>query len=309
MISYAFRRLLGALPTLLILLTLLFFLLRLAPGGPFDGERAFPPEVKAAIDANYGLNLPLGEQYLIWFKGMLSGNWGESFQYIGRPVMEMIFEALPASLILGGLSLMVSIFVGIPLGLVSAYKQGSFWDKLSIFFAVSGVSLPAYLVASLLVLIFSIHFSLLPAALWESWTSLVLPVFTLALRPAALIARLTRASALESLSSDYVRTAVAKGLATHTVLFKHTLKNSLIPVVTLLGPITASLVTGSFLVEIVFQLPGLGKYFVNSVMNRDYPLVMAITFVYGAFLVICNLASDLLCALLDPRIRLGEKNS
>lgn len=306
MIPYIFKRILSSLPTLFLLATLLFFLLRTAPGGPFDGERAFPAEVKAAIDARYGLDQPLFTQYKIWIGGVLKGDLGESFQYIGQTVWEIMSDSLPPSLLLGFLSLLFALLIGIPLGLISAWRQGSWIDSSAMFVAISGVSLPGYLVASLLVLVFSLELGWLPPALWEGPESLILPVITLSLRPLAMIARLTRASMLETLSADYIRTALAKGLSYRRVLYKHALKNALIPVLTVLGPIAANLVTGSFLVENIFQIPGMGKHFVGAVLNRDYPIVMGVTLFYGLILIGCNLVSDLACAWADPRIRFDE---
>jgi oligopeptide transport system permease protein len=309
MILYSLKRILSSLPTLFLLMTLVFFLLRLAPGGPFDGERVFPPEVQAAIHAHYGLDQPLFSQFTTWMSEAARFDFGESFQYLGREVSEIIGEALPPSLLLGTLGLIFALLVGIPLGILSAWRQGTWVDRGAMLLAISGVSLPSYLVASLLVIGLSLHLGLLPPALWEGPSSMVLPVLTLSLRPLAIIARLVRASMIEVLSSDYIRTAHAKGLSTRSVLIKHALKNTLIPVLTVLGPIAASLVTGSFLVEVVFQIPGLGKHFVGAVLNRDYPLVMGVTLIYGVFLILSNLAVDLLCAWADPRIRLEDETA
>lgn len=307
MFQYSLKRIVSAIPTLLLLSTIVFFLLRAAPGGPFDGERIFPAEVQAAINAHYGLDQPLFAQYVKWMKGALFLDFGESFQYIGRSVAGIIGESLPPSILLGSLGLIASVLVGIPLGILAAWKQGTWVDSSSMFLAVSGVSLPSYLIASVLVIVFSLQLGWLPPALWEDASSLVLPVATLSFRPMAIIARLVRASIIETLSSDYIRTAYAKGLPVSKVLFKHALKNSLIPVITVLGPLAAGLVTGSFLVEMVFQVPGLGKHFVGAVLNRDYPLVMGVTLTYGVLLILSNLAVDLICAWADPRIRFDEK--
>jgi oligopeptide transport system permease protein len=305
MIPYLVRRVLGAVPTLLLLSVITFFALRLAPGGPFDSERAFPPEVEAAIQARYGLDRPLPEQYGRWISDVLRGDLHESFQYLGQPVTELIGESLPVSIQLGLWALLLSVALGIPLGAVAAWRQNTFWDASAMFVAIAGVSLPSYLVASVLVLVFALQLGWLPPALWEGPASMVLPVITLGLRPMALVARLTRASMLETLQSDFIRTARGKGVAEGRVVFVHALKNSLIPVITILGPVAANLVTGSFLVEIVFQIPGMGKHFVSAVINRDYPLVMGVTLVYGAVLIACNLLVDLVYAWADPRIRLS----
>lgn len=305
MLTYFLRRVAGAVPTLLILATLTFFLLRLAPGGPFDSERVWPPEIQANIAAKYGLNQPVAVQFTSWLGDIARGDFRESFQYIGRPVSEIIGESLPVSMLLGAWALLFSIAVGIPLGCVAAWKRNTWLDYSSMFVAVSGLSLPSYLVASLLILIFASGLGWLPPALWEGPSSAVLPVATLALRPLAIIARVTRSTMIEALHSDYVRTAFGKGLSERRVVFKHALRNSLIPVITLIGPLAANLVTGSFLVEIVFQIPGLGKHFVQAVMNRDYPLVMGVTLIYGVILILSNLAVDLFYGWADPRISLG----
>ncbi|MCM2323652.1 MAG: ABC transporter permease [Oligoflexia bacterium] len=304
MMAFVLRRLAGAVPTLLLLATLTFFLLRLAPGGPFDGERAWPPEIMANIQARYGLDRPLPVQFGQWLADLARGDLRESFQYIGRPVSEIIGESLPVSLGLGIWALLFSIVIGIPLGCLAAWKRNTWLDHSAMFIAIAGVSLPSYLVASVLILVFALWLGWVPPALWEEPSSAILPVLTLGSRPMAIIARLTRASMLDSLNADYIRTAYGKGLAASRVIFKHALKNSIIPVITVLGPLAANLVTGSFLVEVVFQIPGMGKHFVQAVLNRDYPLVMGVTLAYGVILILSNLLVDLVYAWADPRIRL-----
>lgn len=301
--NFLLRRLLQTLYTLAFLVTSVFFLLRLAPGGPFDGERVWPAEVQANIEAKYGLHLPLHEQFAQWMKDLLRGDLRESFHYIGTPVTEIIRESSLPSLQLGGLALTVALVFGILLGVLSAWRRGSWLDSSSMFLAVSGITLPTYLIATLLVLLFSSTLGWLPPALWEERASIVLPLITLSLRPLAIIARMTRTTLLEVLHADYIRTAHSKGLSESKVLFKHALRNALIPVVTLLGPITASLITGSYVVETIFQIPGMGQYFVTSVIDRDYPLVMGMTLTYGFVLISCNLLVDLTYGLIDPRIR------
>lgn len=303
MTSYLLRRCASAFTTLFLLVALTFFLLRLAPGGPFDEDHVWPAEVKANIEKKYGLDQPLLVQFTRWIGDLAHGDLRDSFQYIGRPVNEMIAESLPVSLTLGFWSMLLAVAVGIPLGCLAAWRRGTWVDASAMFIAVAGISLPSYLVASLLILLFSFYLGWFPPALWEGASSMILPVVTLSVRPIAMIARLTRVSMLEALQSDYVRTAYAKGLSARRVVYKHALKNSLVPVLTILGPMVAMLVTGSFVVELVFQIPGLAKYFVQAVLNRDYPLVMGVTLVYGVILLGCNLAVDLLYAAVDPRIR------
>ncbi len=303
MIRIIFQRILAALVTLSLLCVLTFLLLRLAPGGPFDTDRVWPPEIQANIQAKYGLNLRVSQQMGIWFKDLLHGDLHESFQYLGKPVSELISEAWPVSILLGTLALLVAVILGIPLGCLSAWKQGTWIDRVFMFVCFSGLSLPTYLLASLLILIFSLWLMWFPPALWEGPEFWVLPTLTLAARPLAILARLTRTTVIEVLRSDFIRTAYGKGLSPRTILFKHALKNSLIPVVSVLGPLAAQMVTGSFLVEIVFQIPGLGMHFVQSVLNRDYPLVMGLTLTYGVVLLTAHLLVDLSYSWIDPRIR------
>lgn len=307
MLIYALKRILSAIPTLFLLLALTFFMLRLAPGGPFDTDHAWPPEIQANIERKYELDLPVAVQFAHWAADAIRGDLRESFQYLGQPVRGLIADSLPVSLGLGSLALLFSCLIGIPLGAVAAWKRGTWLDSASMFVAVSGLSLPTYLLASLLILVFSLGLGWLPPALWEESSSFILPMITLGLRPMAILARLTRSSLIEALQADYIRTAHGKGVAEIRVVFKHALRNSLIPVLSVLGPLAANLVTGSFLVEIVFQIPGMGKHFVQAVLNRDYPMVMGVTLVYGVILIAANLGVDLLYAVADPRIRLEER--
>ncbi len=307
MIQFFLKRLIQSMITLAFLATATFFLLRLAPGGPFDNDKVWPAEIQANIEAKYGLNRPLPAQFFSWANDLMHGDLRESFHYIGTPVTEIIADATKPSLQLGFLALVISLFFGLLLGVLSAWKRGTFWDFSSMFIAIAGLTLPSYLIATLLVLLFSNYWGLLPPALWEEKSSMVLPVITLAMRPLAIIARMTRTTLLEILHSDYIRTAYSKGLTDFTVLFKHALKNAMIPIITLLGPIAASLITGSYVVETVFQIPGLGQYFITSVVNRDYPLVMGMTLMFGIILILCNLFVDLAYSWIDPRIRTEAK--
>ena len=306
MIIFIAKRLLSAVPTLLALMTLTFFIMKVVPGGPFDEEKALPPEIKANLNAKYHFDEPVWKQYARYLGDVAHGDFGPSYRYLGgRTVNDIIADALPVSVELGFYAIILAIVVGVPVGVLAAWQKNSWLDFSAMFWAMAGVSLPNFLVASILVLVFSVHLGWLPPALWEDWRSAVLPVITLAVRPLALIARLTRASMLEALTTDYVRTAQAKGLGTISVLFKHALKNALVPVVTLTGPLVAAVITGSFVVEYFFAIPGLGKHFVSAVTDRDYPLIMGVTIVYGVIVIGANLLVDLAYAWIDPRIRVG----
>ncbi|MEW6057696.1 MAG: ABC transporter permease [Bdellovibrionota bacterium] len=307
MIVYLFKRIMIAVPTLFALMTITFFIMKIVPGGPFDGEKALPDEVKANLEAKYRFDQPIWKQYAEYVSNVVQGDFGPSYRYLGgRNVDEIIYDSFPVSALLGFYSIFLSVLIGLPLGVMAAYRKNSWIDFSAMFLAIAGVSLPNFLLASILVLVFSVYLEWLPPALWEGWSSAVLPVATLSVRPIALVARLTRASLLETLNTDYVRTARAKGLSTFKVVFKHALKNALVPVVTLLGPLTAAIITGSFVVEMIFAIPGMGKHFVSAVTDRDYTLIMGLTIVYGILVILANIVVDLMYAWIDPRIRLQE---
>lgn len=310
MVVYVFKRLLEAIFVIWVIATLTFLLLRFLPGGPFDAEKQLPPEIKANIEAKYGLDKPLSEQYVKYLIDTAQGDLGESYKYLGRPVSRMIAETAPVSFQLGIYSLILAFLMGIPLGVFAASKHNTWLDSSLMIFAISGVALPSFIVGPILILIFSfgIPFAFLhgalPPALWESPIYYLLPVITLGLRPAAIIARMTRSSMLDVIQADFVRTARAKGVSAQVVLYKHVLKNSLIPVLTISGPLIAGVLSGSFVVEIVFGIPGMGKHLVQSVTNRDYPLILGLTLVFSAMLIVANLIVDLLYTVVDPRIKL-----
>lgn len=303
MLVFLLRRFFTILATLFVLATITFFLLRIVPGGPFDSDKALPPDIKANVEAKFGLDKPLAQQYINYLLGMTRFDFGPSFKYIGRDVTEIINDTLPTSMELGLYSLILAIVIGIPLGILSAYKQNTWIDFSAMFLAVAGISLPSYFVGAILIYVFALQLNWFPPALWDEWGHKVLPTITLGTRPAALIARLTRAALLESIRSDYVRTARAKGLSESKVILKHALRNSLIPVITLLGPLAAYVLTGTFVIEYIFAIPGMGKYFIDAVTNRDYPLIMGVTMVFGFMLTTANMLVDLAYALIDPRIR------
>jgi len=302
---YCLKRLLEAIATVFIITTLTFLLLRLMPGGPFDQEKALPPEIKANIEAKYGLDKPLVIQYIDYLKKVAVFDFGTSYKYIGRSVGDMIAQNFTASFVLGFYAFILSFLIGIPIGLFAASKHNTFWDNIAMAFAISGVALPNFLVGSVLIVVFSYQLNWFPPALWDSSLHYVLPVVTLGIRPAAFIARLTRSTVLDVIQADFIRTAKAKGLSQFKVLYKHVLKNSLIPVLTYSGPLLAGILSGSFVIEILFAVPGIGKDLVQSVTNRDYPLILGLTLLYSVLLVLSNLIVDLLYSFFDPRIRLG----
>jgi len=307
MLSYTLRRLLGAIPTLLVVITVTFFLMRLAPGGPFDQEQALPPEIHANLEAAYGLDQPLAVQFGRYLRGLLHGDFGPSFKYRDFTVTELIGQGLPVSLTLGLCALALAIGIGIPLGVFAALGQNTLRDRLIVAVTVVGIAIPGFVVAPLLALVFGIYLRWLPVAGWEpgSIRPLILPVVALALPAIAYVTRLTRASLLEVLNSGYVRAARARGLSEHAVVMGHALKSALIPVVSYLGPAAAAVLTGSLVIETIFSLPGMGRYLVQGALNRDYTLVMGMVIVYASLTLVFNLIVDLLYGWLDPRVRHG----
>ena len=307
MLSYTLRRLLGAIPTLLVVITVTFFLMRLAPGGPFDQEQALPPEIHANLEAAYGLDQPLAVQFGRYLRGLLHGDFGPSFKYRDFTVTELIGQGLPVSLTLGLCALALAIGIGIPLGVFAALGQNTLRDRLIVALTVVGIAIPGFVVAPLLALVFGIYLRWLPVAGWEpgSIRPLILPVVALALPAIAYVTRLTRASLLEVLNSGYVRAARARGLSEHAVVMGHALKSALIPVVSYLGPAAAAVLTGSLVIETIFSLPGMGRYLVQGALNRDYTLVMGMVIVYASLTLVFNLIVDLLYGWLDPRVRHG----
>ena len=296
-------RLLEALLTLWLLATLCFVLLRAAPGGPFDTEKSAPPEVQAALAAQYRLDRPLPAQYLAWLGDVARGDLGPSFQYPDYTVNQLIAQALPVSLLNGGLALLLALLCGIPLGVWAALRAGSWLDRGLMLFAGLGLAMPKFVVAPLLVLLFAVTLHWLPAGGWGEWSNLVLPVIALALPNLAYCARLSRASMLDTLGADYLTAARARGLSETRLLFAHALKPGLMPVIAWLSPALINIVTGSAVVEQVFGIPGMGRYFVQGALNRDYTLVLGVVLVVGALIVAINILVDALRAWMDPRLR------
>lgn len=300
--------LLEALLTLWLLATLCFVLLRAAPGGPFDAEKAAPPEVQAALEAQYRLDRPLPAQYAAWLADVARGDLGPSFQYPDYNVNQLIAHALPVSALNGGLALLLALGLGIPLGVWAARRQGRWSDRLLMFGAGLGLAIPKFVAAPLLVLLFAVTLRWLPAGGWggDGWEGLrhaVLPVIALALPNIAYCARLTRASMLETLSAEYLQAARSRGLSEWRLLLAHALKPGLLPVVAWLSPALINVITGSAVVEQVFGIPGMGRYFVQGALNRDYTLVLGVVLVVGALIVLINVLVDALRGWMDPRLR------
>jgi oligopeptide transport system permease protein len=299
------RRLLGIVPTLFCIVSASFFIVRLAPGGPFDQEQALAPQIRANLDKLYGLDQPVGVQYLHYLNGLAHGDLGPSFKLRDFSVGELIAQGLPLSLTLGSAAILLAILIGIPLGIVAAVRRNTAADYGITTLVVLGVALPSFVTGPLFALVFGLYLHWLPVAGWEEGAAsyLVLPVLTLALPVVAYVARITRGSLLEVLRTNYVRTARARGLGEMRVLWRHALRPSLLPVVSYLGPATAYVVTGSLVVETVFGLPGTGRYLVQGALNRDYTLVMGMITVYGALTLGLNLVADIVYGWLDPTVR------
>ncbi len=305
MLSYSIRRLLGAIPTLLILIALAFFMIRVAPGGPFDAERALLPEIEANLRAAYHLDEPLYQQFLRYIGGLLHGDFGPSFQYRDYTVTELIMAGFPVSLRLGGGAMILALVFGISAGSIAALRQNTRTDYSVMSVSMTGISVPNFVMAPILILIFAVYLGWLPAGgLGEgSPRNLILPIISLALPQIAYISRLMRGSMIEVLRSDFIRTAKAQGLPAHKILVRHALKPALLPVVSYLGPATAAIITGSVVIEQIFSIPGLGRFFVQGALNRDYTLVMGVVVFYGVLIIAFNLLVDLAYAWLDPKVK------
>jgi oligopeptide transport system permease protein len=313
MLRFLFRRLLIAVPTMVIVVTLAFFMMRAAPGSPFVGERHLSPEVEANVMAKYGMNRPLAVQYASYVGGVLHGDLGPSLKYKDKSVVKIIAEGFPHSLLIGGLAMGLAVIVGVTLGVIGALRQNGPADYTAMAVAVLGVCIPTFVTAPLLVLLFASTLGILPTGGWPSatqplsaaWRYFVLPVAVLSLPQIAIISRLTRAGMIEVLRSNYVRTARAKGLPEHSVVLRHALRGAILPLVSYLGPATAGVITGSLVVERIFSLPGIGRAFVSSALQRDYTVVMGVVILYAGLILLLNLVADVLYAALDPRVRLS----
>ena len=305
--GYIIKRIFNAFIVLWIVITITFFLMHAIPGGPFTAEKSLPPYVLYSIEERYKLNDPLYKQYGDYLCNLVQGDLGPSFKYPGRSVNDIIKDGFPVSFKLGIEAILIAIIIGIPAGILAGVKKDKWQDRAVNFFTTLGVAVPSFVVAALLIYVLSTKLHLLPAAMWNGWRYAIMPALALSGMPMSFIARLTRSSMLDILSQDYIKTARAKGLSWSKVLIKHALPNSLIPVVTYLGPMTASILTGSFVIETIFAIPGLGQYFVTSIYNRDYTVILGVTIFYSVIVIVLNMVVDLLYPLLDPRIKIGEE--
>ncbi len=306
MTAYVIRRILWTVPVLWAIATITFLLMHSVPGGPFDRERELPPTVRANLEQKYGLDAPLGEQYVVYMKNLLQGDLGLSMES-QRPVTEIIKEGLSVSLELGISAFIFATVFGFSLGLIAALNHNRPGDYIGVFVATAGSAMPNFILATFLVIIFSVQLGWTDVIGWELFNpqKMILPMVALGMLPAAYIARITRASMLDVLNQDYVRTARAKGLSEWAVIIRHTVRNALVPILTVLGPIFAVLVTGSFVIETTFAINGVGRYFVSSIGSRDYSVIMGTTLFFAFIVVMANLVVDLLYAVVDPRIRYG----
>lgn len=307
MLRYAIKRLVWFIPTLWVVITLAWVLMRVVPGSPLATEENLPAAIRANLERAYGLDLPLWRQYLRFLGNLLRGDLGPSFQYVDRTVTELVLGGFPASLQIGGSAILLAAVVGIALGTMAALRQNTASDHAVMTLAMTGITIPNFVMGPLLVLLFAVTLGVLPAGGWGrgEWANKVLPIVTLALPQIAAIARLTRGSMIEVLRSNHVRTARAKGLPSRIVVLRHALKGGMLPVVSYLGPAIAGIVTGSVVIESIFGLPGIGRYFVEGALNRDYGLVMGVVIFYAVIIIALNLVVDLLYAVLDPKVRLG----
>lgn len=305
MLKFIFRRFLEAIPTLLILITISFFMMRLAPGSPFTGERNLPPQVLANIEAKYHLNDPMYKQYVRYLGQLVQGDFGPSFKYKDYTVNELLAKNFPVSIKLGLSAFFVALLIGISAGVIAALNQNSKWDYAVMGFAMIGVVIPSFVVAPLLVMIFAISLKWLPAGGWQGGALqyMILPVIALSLSYIASISRITRSSMIEVLHSNFIRTAKAKGLPMRKIILRHALKPALLPVLSYLAPAFVGIITGSMVIETIYGLPGIGQLFVNGALNRDYSLVLSLTILVGTLTILFNAIVDILYAVIDPKIR------
>lgn len=305
MLKFVVRRLLQAVPTLLVLSTLSFLMMRLAPGSPFISEDQVSPQVLANIEAKYGLNKPLHQQYLLYMNNLLHGDLGPSFKYRDYSVNDLVEQAFPVSIKIGAYAFILAVLFGVSVGVIAALKQNSWIDHLGMLFAMIGVVIPSFVKAPLLALIFAVWLRWLPAGGWNggAWNHMVLPVVSLAIAYIASIARITRGSMIEVLNANFIRTAQANGLPMHYIIWRHALKPAMLPVIAYLGQAFVGIIQGSMVVESIFGLPGIGQLYINGALNRDYSMVLSVTIIFGALTIFFTALVDILYTVIDPRIR------
>ncbi len=304
MARYIIKRVIIGIITAFVVATLTFFIMNMVPGGPFLSEKAVTPQAQAAMEAKYGMDKPLYVQYLNYMKGLLTGDLGISIKKRGFTVNDIIRNKFPVSAKLGALAVLVSVLIGVPLGSIAAYRRGKLADNIIIVFSTAGIAIPSFLSATLMLFIFSVKLRLLPSLGLTTPASYIMPVIALAIYPTSYISRLMRSSMLDVIGQDYMRTARSKGVSPFVSIFKHALRNAILPVVTYLGPLLAYLMTGSFIVEKIFTIPGLGHEFVGAISSRDYPLIMGTTIFLATFIIFMNVVVDVAYAFIDPRIKL-----
>ncbi|MHB1160389.1 MAG: ABC transporter permease [Chloroflexota bacterium] len=300
---YLIQRFLWIIPVLFFISLITFVLMHAVPGGPWDQDKKLAPQVVENLNRRYGLDRPLHEQYFTFLGNAVQGDLGVSFIYQDRKVTDVILDGLPVTATLAAAALLVAIAIGIPLGVLAALRQNSWVDYLCLFFATIGASVPNFVMGIVLIILLSVTLHLLPTGGWGTWQKIIMPALALGLYPAALLARMTRAAMIEAVRQDFVRTARAKGLVENVILWRHIFKNALIPVVTVLGPTAAVLITGSFIIESIFAVPGIGKFYIQGIFARDYGLLMGTTLFYAVVIAFANLLVDVLYAFIDPRIR------
>ena len=304
MLKYILKRILLAIVTIWAVATLTFFLMNMVPGGPFLSEKAISPQATAALEAKYPKDKPLWQQYLTYMAGASHGDFGDSLKQRGRTVMDIITMKFPVSARVGGVSVLVALLLGVPLGCIAALKRGKFLDNLISVVSTCGIAVPSFVICTLLLYFFGVRLQILPTMGLTSWKHYVMPVMALAFYPTAYIMRLMRSSMLDVLGQDYMRTAKAKGLAGGKILFKHALRNAILPVITYVGPLLAYTVTGSFVVEKIFTIPGLGGEFISAINGRDYTLIMGTTIFLATLIILMNVVVDIVYKIVDPRIKL-----
>lgn len=306
MLRYIIKRLFSAIVTLYVIVTITFFLMHSIPGGPFTGEKTLKPQILKNLNEKYGLDKPLGVQYVNYLKSLARFDLGPSYRHVGRSVNKIISDTFPVSLRLGLVAIVIALLLGVPMGMLAALRKGKWQDKTVRIIATIGIAVPGFVVATTTMILFGVRLRWLPTLGLKSFKHYILPAFALSFFPMSFIARLMRSSMLDVINQDFMRTAKAKGLSKVQIVFKHALKNSLLPIITYLGPMSAGILTGSFVIEKIFSIPGLGRFFVDSISNRDYSTIMGVTIFYSFILIMMNLIVDIAYVFVDPRIKLDK---